>query len=122
MKHFFPIVGNQLISLLLGLASAKLITWLVPPAVNGIYQVKFVPLTTLGILLTHPGVINHTLRYWQREKPQSGQYARFLWRTCWVRFKYLLPILLGICLFFCFSDRPTTWALALPLLLACNLF
>ena len=85
MARFIPVIGNQIAALLLGLLGLKLFTRYVSPEVNGYYQVYFLSLCQIGSLLTHPGLVNHASRYWQREKPAGRDYLGFLWVESWKR-------------------------------------
>jgi O-antigen/teichoic acid export membrane protein len=119
-SHWIPIVGNQAATLVIGVVGLKLISHLVPPAVNGVYAL-FLTLTQLGTLLTHSGIINHAARNWQRESPRQGSYARYLWRASWTALAYLAPILALISGAMFLGTREAGWLFAFPLLLAGNL-
>ena len=119
-EHVLPIAGGQLVTVVAGVFGVKILSHLVPPAVNGVYLVHFLTLAQLGVLLTHPGLINHACRYWQREKARSGSYARFLWQRSMHQLIPLTVILAGGCVALGVSQRDTTWAWAFPLLFVCN--
>jgi O-antigen/teichoic acid export membrane protein len=119
--RLLPIAGNQLAGLVLGLVGIRLLSYLVPPEVNGVYQVYFLTLSQLGVLLTHPGIINHASRFWQREKAQSGAYARFLWQVSWSHSKVLVLLVAVVCTGLVYRQRQPLWAWMFPLLVISNL-
>lgn len=120
MRSFLPMVLNQAATLVLGIASVKLITTFVPPATTGVYQL-FVTLTQIGVLVTHSGLSNHGLRYWQREQAERGAYARFLWEMSWDHLRFLAPLLLVISCLLSIIRLEPVWTWIFPLLLLSNI-
>jgi O-antigen/teichoic acid export membrane protein len=118
--RWIPIVGNQLATLALGIVGLKLVSYLVPPAVNGVYAL-FLTLTQLGTLLTHSGILNHATRNWQRERPRHASYVRFLWGASWGALGYLAPILAVAATGMFLRGGQLAWVWAFPLLLVSNL-
>lgn len=120
MRPLVPILCNQAATLLLGLAGMKLISSLVPPAVNGAYGL-FVALTQIGLLITHSGLSNHAMRYWPRERVRGGEYVAFLWSVSWRLSAWLVPILLVVVLGRWAYSREWIWLALLPFLILGNL-
>ena len=116
MRPLVPILCNQAATLLLGLAGMKLISSLVPPAVNGAYGL-FVALTQIGLLITHSGLSNHAMRYWPRERVRGGEYVAFLWSASWRLSAWLVPILLVVVLGRWAYSREWIWPALLPFLI-----
>lgn len=96
MRRFLPILLAQGSTLLIGIASVKLLSALVPPELNGLYQL-FLSIAQLGIMLTHAGIINHSSRFWQREKDNAPAYWGFLWSIVWKRVHWLFVLILVFC-------------------------
>ncbi|MBM3824637.1 MAG: hypothetical protein FJ404_17425 [Verrucomicrobia bacterium] len=120
MGNTVPIVLNQLVALVLGVVGVAVLTRLVPPEVNGHYQVHFLSLCQLGVLLTHPGLVNHASRYWQRESERAGTYSRFLWKECWLRFTPLL-LMVGLAMtMVAWKEGSWWWMLGIPVVAFCN--
>jgi O-antigen/teichoic acid export membrane protein len=117
-QRFVPVAGNQLAALALGVAGIKLMSHVALPEIYGGY-ILFLTLAQLGMMLTHAGVINHTSRYWQREMPQWGSYARFLFRSS----LEAAPVLALLCLAgaLALSLGTFSWAWIFALLFAANL-
>jgi O-antigen/teichoic acid export membrane protein len=119
MRALFPIVANQLATLLVGVVALKLVSKFIPPSLNGAYTI-FLTLTQFGALLTHSGVINHGMRYWQRERDHAGAYARFLWRASWRKLAYLIPLLVVVSVLIALYEEDPIWILILPMLIVGN--
>ncbi|MCI0539736.1 MAG: hypothetical protein L0Z50_31395 [Verrucomicrobiales bacterium] len=119
MRSFVPIVGNQLVVLVLGLIGMKLISHYVPVVLNGYYGI-FVTLAQISMLVTHSDVANHATRYWQRETTRPGTYARFLWSVSWRKARLLAPLLLIILLIRAWTQQELIWVWMFPLLLLSN--
>jgi O-antigen/teichoic acid export membrane protein len=121
MRAFIPIIGNQIISLLLGLVGMRLISHHVLPAVNSDYGL-FLSLAQVGMLITHSGILNHATRYWQREKAEAagGGYIRFLWRAVWRGTLLLAVLLLVICGITAAKEKNWVWMLVFPFLFLGN--
>ena len=77
IRQLLPVLLNQSSAVILGLVGVKLISQYVPKETNGDY-VLFVTLTQLGCLVTHPGILSHAMRYWQREAGAARTYVRFV--------------------------------------------
>jgi O-antigen/teichoic acid export membrane protein len=120
MSSLVPIVGNQLITLLLGLVGMTLISHYVAPELNGYYSL-FVTLAQVSMLVTHSDLTNHATRYWQRERARAGAYVRFLWTVSWKKVRFLAPLLLAILLGMAWTDREAQWIWVFPLLVLSNL-
>ena len=116
MASIFPIVCNQVVTVLLGLLGAKLISAFVPKATYG-YYANFLTLTQLGVMVTHSGILNHAMRYWQREKPQTGGYSRFVWTVSWRGLSTLGPLLFLVSAAVAFWEGDFAWVWVLPWLL-----
>ncbi|HVY71724.1 MAG TPA: oligosaccharide flippase family protein [Verrucomicrobiae bacterium] len=102
----------QIVFLASGLVGIRLLTHLVPEEVFGAYQVYFITLTTLGLLVTHPGIINYASRYWQRERARGDQFARFLWRTSMAQAWPLAALLAVVTVALAaWKHTPGTWLL-----------
>ena len=119
MRHILPIALNQLGALLFGLIGIKLISQLVSPGVYGAYAL-FLTLTQLGPMLTHSGLSNHAARYWQRERPQAGAYAWFLWVRSWRDAVWLGPVLAMTGAGLLLAQKEIVWIWLLPLLFLSN--
>ncbi len=121
MRRFLlPIALNQAAALVFGVLGISLVSHWVPERVYGAYGL-FLTLTQVGLLLTHSGLINHTSRYWQRERPRAGAYARFLLgRALWLSLP-LGAVLLVAGLIQAQSHGESVWMRLWPLLLASNL-
>lgn len=119
MRSLVPIVGNQLVALVLGLIGMKLISHFVPPVLNGYYGI-FVTLAQISMLVTHSDVTNHATRYWQRETAHPGTYARFLWSVSWRKTTLLAPLLMAILLIQTWRQKEMIWVWMFPLLLLSN--
>src|SRR5207247_2605387 len=115
MRSLVPIVGNQLITLLLGLVGMTLISHYVEPELNGYYTL-FATLAQVSMLVTHSDVTNHATRYWQRERTRAGAYTRFLWMVSWNKVLYLAPLLLAILLVMAWTNNEAQWVWVFPLL------
>lgn len=120
MRPLFAIALNQLTTVGLGLLGVKLVSEFVPPQVNGKYAL-FLTLAQIGYLVIYPGVINHAMRYWQRESSNSGVYARFIWLTVWRELKWWGPVLLLVSVAAVWVDGDPVWIWAAPALLVSNL-
>lgn len=122
-SRLIPVVLGQLISLGLGLLGTRWITRWVPPEVNGVYQVQFLTLCQFGLLLTHPGLVNHASRYWARERSagRGGPYLRFLWREFWNRWPWLSVILAGCCGILWGLRGHVAWLALIPVLVLVNI-
>lgn len=119
MRSLIPVACNQLATLLLGIISLKLISEYIPAALNGEFTL-FVTLAQLGMLVTHSGLLNHGMRYWQRESERSGSYARFLWTMTWRRTVLLVPLLLVVCGGVAWWQRDAIWFALFPVLIFSN--
>jgi O-antigen/teichoic acid export membrane protein len=119
MRSLVPILGNQLVALVLGLIGVKLISHFVPAVPYGYYAI-FVTLAQISMLVTHSDVTNHATRYWQRETARPGTYARFLWSVSWRKVTLLAPLLLAILLIRAWTQREMIWVWMFPLLLLSN--
>lgn len=120
MRPLFPIALNQLASVILGLAGVKLISEFVSAGIYGEY-VLFLTLAQVGTLITYSGLINHTTRYWQRERATAGPYIRFLWSYAWRGCGYLAPLLMAISVVVSAREKDALWLALFPLLLVSNL-
>jgi O-antigen/teichoic acid export membrane protein len=115
-----PVALNQASTLLLGLASIRLISELVPPSVYGLY-VLFLTLTQLGPMLVHSPEINHAARFWQREQRSRSGYPRFVWAVIWRKGAYLAPLLALCCVSLALYGRNPVWLWVWPLLFLGNI-
>lgn len=91
-----------------------------PRAVFGDYGLALT-LGQVGVLLTHSGLINHTIRYWQREQDHAGAYLRFLLRQT---LRLTLPLsaaLLPVSVFLALARGDSSWLAVFPLLVLANL-
>lgn len=115
MRALLPILANQALAVLLGLAGLKLLTAFVPPEINGSYAL-FLTFTQFGTLVTHSGLLNHAMRFWQREQASGSHYLAYLTRAGW-RGMVPLGCLLAIASFYQFVQTgDLSWVLLLPAL------
>lgn len=120
MGRVVPILLNQVVGLVLGLSGVVLMTRWVSTEVYGNYQVHFISLCQVGILLTHPGIVNHASRYWSREQGRAGEYAQFLWRESWSKMPLLLLLAaLAMCMV-SWKERSPWWLAIVPVMAFCN--
>jgi O-antigen/teichoic acid export membrane protein len=111
--RFLPILLSQATAMLIGLLGVKVLTNLVPDELNGQYEL-FLTFVQLGSLLTHAGLINHSSRFWQREREQSDGYWEFLWTESWARFWPLAVIIAGASSLYALSARSPAFLFAAP--------
>lgn len=117
-RRLIPVFLNQSTAVILGLIGVKLISKYVEPELNRSFNL-FVTLTPIGYLVTHSGLLNHAVRYWQRES--SGTYARFLWDQSVARLWHLAPLIAIICAAMAVRDGKMIWLWAMfPLGLVSN--
>ncbi|MBI4660982.1 MAG: oligosaccharide flippase family protein [Verrucomicrobia bacterium] len=120
MSSFVPIVCNQAITVLLGVLGVKLFSAFVPKATYGHYAL-FLTLTQVGVMVTHSGIVNHAMRYWQRERSQAAAYTRFLWKASWRGLADLAPLLILIALAVALNEREFAWLWIVPWLVLGNI-
>jgi len=120
MRRLVPIVVNQFGAFVFGIIGIKLLSWLVPPAINGVYQVYFLTLAQIAVQITHPGLINFTSRYWQRERSQASQFVRFLWVRSWINLQLLAPLLGVLVAAVALGLGDLQWLWCLPMLVLAN--
>lgn len=116
MTSLLPILCNQAATVLLGILGVKLISALVPPAVYANYAV-FLTLTQISVMVTHSGIVNHAMRYWQRERGNAGIYARFLWAASWRGLIPLAVLLFVVVASECAIEKNSLWFQIFPWLL-----
>lgn len=114
--RLIPVVFNQVALLVFGLIGVRLLTTTMDEGVLGPYLTWFITLGQVGLLVTHPGIVNHASRYWQRERPQGAAYLRFLCQAGLRQARYLWLILGAVTLVLAFWQRQFEWLLVLPLL------
>ncbi|HYE31709.1 MAG TPA: lipopolysaccharide biosynthesis protein [Methylomirabilota bacterium] len=117
MNRLLPVILGQLSTLLIGLISVKLLSALVPPTVNGAYSL-FLSFAQIGVLITHAGVINHSSRFWHRERHRPEAYAAFLWRESWLRAPLLLCVLAGATICYSLKTADHAFLLGAPMMAA----
>lgn len=91
-----------------------------PRAVFGDYGLALT-LGQVGVLLTHSGLINHTIRYWQREQDRADAYLRFLLRRTLRLSLPLCAVLLPVSAFLALARGDSSWLAVFPLLVLANL-
>lgn len=94
----------------------RLLTTTMEEQVLGPYLTWFLTLGQVGLLVTHPGIVNHASRYWQRERPQGAAYLRFLWLAGRRQARYLWLILGTASVALAAWQGHAEWLLVLPLL------
>ena len=120
LRRLLPVFLSQSSAVVLGLVGVKLVSQFVTPELNRSFNL-FVTFAPIGYLITHSGLFNHALRYWQREGESAGSYTRFLWDQSLARLKYLAPLLGIVCGVMAIRDRDWIWLWAMfPLGLLSN--
>lgn len=120
LSSLVPIVANQALALLLGVAALKLTSLVVAPPVYGLYAI-FLTLTQIGVLLTHSGLINLTSRQWKSNEHRQPHFTRFVWSRAWKVLPWLTLFLSLLALGLYFAFRDVRWLVVLPMLIVANL-